>query len=187
LRPLLVAALLVAAPALAQERLVAPSAPDSARDTALTVLKHLAEGDIERAAALSNAPPQRLEAQFGPGVDQQAHTIVTLDISDPAHPVEVARRPAEERDVPGLVAQEPQGALEGGGLPGAIEPDETVYGAARHRQVDPGEHLAPAEALPQSADMEWNVVQAIPPSAPGGKVPTWNGNYQDFSLRAVNR
>ena len=65
MRPLLVAALLVAAPALAQERLVAPSAPDSARDTALTVLKHLAEGDIERAAALSNAPPQRLELLRG--------------------------------------------------------------------------------------------------------------------------
>jgi len=65
LRPLLVAALLAAAPALAQERLVAPSAPDSARDTALTVLKHLAEGDIERAAALSNAPPQRLELLRG--------------------------------------------------------------------------------------------------------------------------
>jgi hypothetical protein len=65
LRPLLVAALLAAAPALAQERLVAPSAPDSARDTALTVLKHLAEGDIERAAALSNAPPQRLDLLRG--------------------------------------------------------------------------------------------------------------------------
>ena len=65
MRPLLVAALLAAAPALAQERLVAPSAPDSARDTALTVLKHLAEGDIERAAALSNAPPQRLELLRG--------------------------------------------------------------------------------------------------------------------------
>ena len=65
MRPLLVAALLVAAPALAQERLVAPSAPDSARDTALTVLKYLAEGDIEHAAALSNAPPQRLDLLRG--------------------------------------------------------------------------------------------------------------------------
>jgi len=65
LRPLLVAALLAAAPALAQERLVAPSAPDSARDTARTVLKHLAEGDIEHAAALSNAPPQRLDLLRG--------------------------------------------------------------------------------------------------------------------------
>ena len=62
---LFVAALLAAAPALAQERLVAPSAPDSARDTALTVLKYLAEGDIEHAAALSNAPPQRLDLLRG--------------------------------------------------------------------------------------------------------------------------
>lgn len=61
MRPLLVAALLAAAPAMAQERLVAPSAPDSARGTALTVLKHLAEGDLEQAAALSNAPKRRFE------------------------------------------------------------------------------------------------------------------------------
>lgn len=58
---LLVAALLAAAPALAQERLVEPSAPDSARGTALTVLKHLAEGNLEQAAALSNAPKRRFE------------------------------------------------------------------------------------------------------------------------------
>jgi len=55
------AALLAAAPAFAQERLVEPTAPDSARDTALTVLKHLAAGDLEQAAALSNAPKQRFE------------------------------------------------------------------------------------------------------------------------------
>ena len=55
------ALLLAAAPALAQERLVEPSAPDSARDTALTVLKHLAAGDLEQAAALSNAPKRRFE------------------------------------------------------------------------------------------------------------------------------
>ena len=58
---LFVAALLAAAPALAQERLVEPSAPDSARGTALTVLKHLAEGNLEQAAALSNAPKRRFE------------------------------------------------------------------------------------------------------------------------------
>ena len=58
---LLVAALLAAAPALAQERLVDPSAPDSARETALTVLKHLAAGELEQAAALSNAPKRRFE------------------------------------------------------------------------------------------------------------------------------
>ena len=61
MRSFLVAALLAAAPALAQERLIEPSAPDSARDTALTVLKHLAEGDLEQAAALSNAPKRRFE------------------------------------------------------------------------------------------------------------------------------
>ena len=58
---LVAAALLVAAPALAQERLIEPSAPDSARDTALAVLKHLAVGDLEQAAALSNAPKRRFE------------------------------------------------------------------------------------------------------------------------------
>jgi len=60
-----VAALLAAAPAFAQERLIEPSAPDSARDTALVVLKHLAVGNIEQAAALSNAPEQRLELLRG--------------------------------------------------------------------------------------------------------------------------
>ena len=65
MKALLVAALLAAAPALAQERLIEPSAPDSARATAITVLKHLAEGDLEQAAALSNAPAQRLELLRG--------------------------------------------------------------------------------------------------------------------------
>jgi hypothetical protein len=65
LKLVFVAALLAAAPALAQERLIEPSAPDSARPTALTVLKHLAEGDLEHAAALSNAPTQRLELLRG--------------------------------------------------------------------------------------------------------------------------
>jgi hypothetical protein len=65
LKVLFVAALLAAAPALAQERLIDPSARDSARDTALTVLKHLAAGNIEQAAALSNAPEQRLELLRG--------------------------------------------------------------------------------------------------------------------------
>jgi hypothetical protein len=65
LRFFLAAALLAAAPALAQERLIEPSAPDSARGTASTVLKHLAEGDLEQAAALSNAPKQRLELLRG--------------------------------------------------------------------------------------------------------------------------
>ena len=61
MKVLVAAALLAAAPALAQERLVDSSAPDSARDTALTVLKHLAAGDLEQAAALSNAPKRRFE------------------------------------------------------------------------------------------------------------------------------
>ena len=65
MKALLVAALLAAAPALAQERLIEPSAPDSARATAITVLKHLAEGDLEQAAAFSNAPAQRLELLRG--------------------------------------------------------------------------------------------------------------------------
>jgi len=65
LRFFLVAALLAAGPAIAQERLIEPSAPDSARGTAITVLKHLAEGDLEQAAALSNAPAQRLELLRG--------------------------------------------------------------------------------------------------------------------------
>ena len=58
---LLAALLLAAAPALAQERLLDPAAPDSARSTAWTVLKHLAAGELEQAAALSNAPGRRFE------------------------------------------------------------------------------------------------------------------------------
>jgi hypothetical protein len=54
------AALLAAAPAFAQERLLDPAAPDSASHTARVVMKHLAAGDLEQAAALSNAPQQRL-------------------------------------------------------------------------------------------------------------------------------
>jgi hypothetical protein len=55
------AALLAALPAFAQQRLVEPSAADSARATAMLMLRHLAEGNIEEAAALSNAPRRRLE------------------------------------------------------------------------------------------------------------------------------
>lgn len=53
--------LLAAAPALAQERLVDSAAADSARPTAFTLLRYLAEGRIEDAAALSNAPRRRFE------------------------------------------------------------------------------------------------------------------------------
>ena len=41
--------------------LVEPTAADSAHPTALRILRHLAQGEIEAAAALSNAPRQRLE------------------------------------------------------------------------------------------------------------------------------
>jgi hypothetical protein len=52
LRAFLAAALLVAAPALAQ---------DSAQPVAMRLLGYLAEGNLEAAAALSNAPQRRLE------------------------------------------------------------------------------------------------------------------------------
>ena len=52
MRAFLAAALLVAAPALAQ---------DSAKPVALRLLGYLAEGNLEAAAALSNAPQRRLE------------------------------------------------------------------------------------------------------------------------------
>jgi hypothetical protein len=50
-----------ALPVFAQHRLLDPSAADSARATAMLMLRHLAEGNIEEAAALSNAPQRRLE------------------------------------------------------------------------------------------------------------------------------
>jgi hypothetical protein len=56
-----VAALLAATSAIAQQRVLEPGAPDSACPTALQVLQHLAEGNIEAAAAMSNAPQRRLE------------------------------------------------------------------------------------------------------------------------------
>jgi hypothetical protein len=61
LKALLAAALLAASSALAQQRLVDPSAPDSARPAAMRILRHLAEGDIGEAAAHSNAPRRRFE------------------------------------------------------------------------------------------------------------------------------
>ena len=56
MRAFLAAALLVAAPALAQ---------DSAKPVALRLLGYLAEGNLEAAAALSNAPQRRLEVLRG--------------------------------------------------------------------------------------------------------------------------
>jgi hypothetical protein len=47
--------------AFAQHRLVDPSAADSARPTAMRMLRHLADGNLEAAAALSNAPGRRFE------------------------------------------------------------------------------------------------------------------------------
>jgi hypothetical protein len=61
LRLILAAALLAAAPAFAQQRLIDPAAADSARGAAMLMLRHLAEGDLEAAAALSNAPQRRFE------------------------------------------------------------------------------------------------------------------------------
>jgi hypothetical protein len=58
---LLAAALLAAVSAQAQQRLVDPSAADSAQPTAMRILRYLADGDIEAAARLSNAPQRRLE------------------------------------------------------------------------------------------------------------------------------
>jgi hypothetical protein len=50
-----------ALPAFAQHRLIEPSAPDSARATAMRIVRHLADGNLEEAAALSNAPQRRFE------------------------------------------------------------------------------------------------------------------------------
>jgi hypothetical protein len=48
-------------PALGQQRLIEPGDPGSARPIAMQVLRHLADGNIEAAAAMSNAPQRRLE------------------------------------------------------------------------------------------------------------------------------
>ncbi|HEX7220515.1 MAG TPA: hypothetical protein VF280_15005 [Burkholderiales bacterium] len=55
MRFLLVAVLLAATPVFSQEP------PNSAHATALELLQHLAEGNLEAAAAMSNAPQRRLE------------------------------------------------------------------------------------------------------------------------------
>lgn len=47
--------------AFGQHRLVDPAAADSARPTAMLMLRHLADGNLEAAAALSNAPGRRFE------------------------------------------------------------------------------------------------------------------------------
>ena len=70
-----VAVLLAAASAFAQEppyRLVTDPA-ESAQPAALRILKHLAAGELEAAAALSNAPERRLEVlrQFRSSVGEE--------------------------------------------------------------------------------------------------------------------
>lgn len=57
MRFLLVAVLLAASPVFSQD----PGTPSSARAAALELLQHLAEGNLEAAAAMSNAPQRRLE------------------------------------------------------------------------------------------------------------------------------
>jgi hypothetical protein len=74
-RFLLAAALLAAAGAFGQEpqyRLVTDPA-ESAQPVALEILKHLAAGELEAAAALSNAPERRLEVlrQFRASVGEE--------------------------------------------------------------------------------------------------------------------
>ena len=53
--------MIVASAAAAQQRLLDADSPDSARPTAMKVLRLLADGDIETAAKSSNAPERRLE------------------------------------------------------------------------------------------------------------------------------
>lgn len=53
--------MLMASAAAAQQRLLDADSPDSARPTAMKVLRLLADGDIETAAKSSNAPERRLE------------------------------------------------------------------------------------------------------------------------------
>jgi hypothetical protein len=53
--------LFAVSPALGQQRLIEPGDPGSARPAAMQVLRHLADGNIDAAAAMSNAPQRRLE------------------------------------------------------------------------------------------------------------------------------
>jgi len=53
--------LVVVTSCFAQQRLVDPGASDSAQPAAMAMLRHLAQGEIEAAAKLSNAPQRRLE------------------------------------------------------------------------------------------------------------------------------
>jgi hypothetical protein len=62
---LVLAALCAAATAFAGEHRVITDSAESARPAALGILKHLAAGELEAAAALSNAPQRRLEVLRG--------------------------------------------------------------------------------------------------------------------------
>jgi hypothetical protein len=70
---LLLAALQAALPAAGAEPRVITDATQSARPAALHILKHLAAGELESAAALSNAPERRLEVlrQFRESVGEE--------------------------------------------------------------------------------------------------------------------
>jgi hypothetical protein len=61
----LLAALCAAAAALAEEHRLVTDPAESARLAALRILKHLAAGELDAAAALSNAPQRRLEVLRG--------------------------------------------------------------------------------------------------------------------------
>ena len=60
-KTLLLGLLFAVSPASSQQRLIEPGDPGSARAAAMQVLRHLADGNLEAAAAMSNAPQRRLE------------------------------------------------------------------------------------------------------------------------------
>jgi len=68
-------------------RLVDPAAAASARHTAEQMLRHLAEGDIEAAAALSNAPRRRYEVlrDYRAAIGEQEFRRVFSQYFDPAN------------------------------------------------------------------------------------------------------
>src|SRR5688500_3067664 len=61
MRAFLFLLMLAASAAVAQQRLLDPDSPESARAAAMQVLRLLADGDIDAAAKASNAPERRLE------------------------------------------------------------------------------------------------------------------------------
>jgi hypothetical protein len=85
--------LLCAAVALAQElphyTLVEPGSPASARDTAQLLLKHLADGNIDGAATLSNEPVRRREVlrDYKASVGDAEFKRIFSRYLDPANPL----------------------------------------------------------------------------------------------------